>query len=113
VHFDVDRRVIGYLVTLATVAVTFLVVGLLQAQVGGLPSAMLLYLVPIILAASRWGRGPAIAAAVVSILGHDLLFTAPRGSFVISEVYDAVGLALLLFTAVVTAQFADTARRSA
>jgi two-component system sensor histidine kinase KdpD len=91
------------------VLATFVVVGLLH----DLPSAILLYLVPIVLAASRWGRGPAIFAAVVSILGHDLLFVEPRGTFTVARADEALGLVLLLFTALVTAQLADGARRGA
>jgi two-component system sensor histidine kinase KdpD len=98
-----------YLIALVAVLATFAVVGLLH----DLPSASLLYLVPIVLAASRWGRGPAIFAALVSILGHDLLFVEPRGTFTVARVDEALGLVLLLFTALVTAQLADGARRGA
>src|SRR5260221_2612890 len=100
---------------LALVAVgpTFLVVGVLHWTVVDLPAAILLYLVPIVLAASRWGRGPAITAALASILGHDLLFVDPRGAFSIARADEALGLVLLLFTALVTAQLADGARRGA
>src|SRR5215470_7372834 len=88
---------------LAAVAATLLVVGVLQSTVVDLPAAILLYLVPIVLAASRWGRGPAITAVVAAILGHDLLFVDPRGTFSVARADEAVGLILLLFTAVVTA----------
>src|SRR5262245_32965935 len=98
-----------YLIALLVVLATFVVVGLLH----DLPSAILLYLVPIVLAASRWGRRPAIFAAVVSILGHDLLFVEPRGTFTVARADEALGLVLLLFTALVTAQLADGARRGA
>jgi two-component system sensor histidine kinase KdpD len=102
-----------YLIALLSVLATFVVVGVLHSTVVDLPAAILLYLVPIVLAASRWGRGPAITAALVSILGHDLLFVEPRGTFSIARADEALGLALLLFTALVTAQLADGARRGA
>ncbi|HEY3058857.1 MAG TPA: ATP-binding protein [Chloroflexota bacterium] len=102
-----------YLVAFAIVLATFAVVGLLQSTLVELPSAILLYLVPIVLAASRWGRGPAITTAVLSLLGHDLLFIEPRGTFNVARVDEALGLVLLLFTALVTAQLADGARRGA
>ena len=88
-------------------------VGVLHSTVVDLPAAILLYLVPIVLAASRWGRGPAITAALASILGHDLLFVDPRGTFSVARADEALGLVLLLFTALVTAQLADGARRGA
>ena len=68
---------------------------------------------PIVLAASYWGRGPAVTAVVAAILGHDLLFVNPRGTFSIEQADEALGLVLLLFVAIVTAQLADRARRGA
>jgi two-component system sensor histidine kinase KdpD len=102
-----------HILALAAVCVTLLVVGLLHSTVVDLPAAILLYLVPIVLSASRWGRGPAITAVVASILGHDLLFVDPRGTFSVARADEALGLVLLLFVALVTAQLADGARRGA
>src|SRR4051812_12076489 len=102
-----------YLAALLAATLALGAVALLDASVGELPTVVLLYQVPIILAASRWGRGPAIAAAVASILGHDVLFVTPRFSLHVASLSDALGLALLLFTALVTAQLADQARRGA
>jgi two-component system sensor histidine kinase KdpD len=104
---------IQHLFALAAVGVTLLIVGVLQSTVVDLPAAILLYLVPILLAASRWGRAPAITAVVASILGHDLLFVDPRGTFSVARADEALGLVLLLFVALVTAQLADGARRGA
>jgi two-component system sensor histidine kinase KdpD len=104
---------VQHALALAAVGATLLVVGLLQSTVVDLPAAILLYLVPIVLAASRWGRGPAITAVVASILGHDLLFVDPRGTFSVARADEALGLVLLLFVALVTAQLADGARRGA
>jgi len=102
-----------YILTLLAVDATFAVVGVLQSTQSDLPAAILLYLVPIVLAASRWGRGPAVAGVAVSVLGHNLLFIEPRGTFTIARPDEALSLALLLFTALVTAQLADGARRGA
>ena len=104
---------VQHLLAVAAVGATFAAVGLLQSTIVDLPAAILLYLVPIVLAASRWGRGPAITAVVTAILGHDLLFVDPRGTFSVARADEALGLVLLLFTALVTAQLADGARRGA
>jgi len=105
--------VFEHALALVAVGATFVVVGVLQPTVVDLPAAIMLYLVPIVLAASRWGRGPAITAALASILGHDLLFVDPRGTFSVARADEALGLVLLLFTALVTARLADGARRGA
>lgn len=102
-----------YLLALAAVGATLLVVAGLLALVVDPSSAILLYLVPVVLAASRWGRGPAVVAVGAAILGHDLLLVEPRGTLTIARGDEALGLVLLLFTALVTAQLADGARREA
>jgi two-component system, OmpR family, sensor histidine kinase KdpD len=107
------NALVQHLLALVAVLATLGVVGVLQSTVVDLPAAILLYLVPIVLAASRWGRGPAITAVVASILGHDLLFVDPRGTFSVARADEALGLVLLLFAALVTAQLADGARRGA
>jgi two-component system sensor histidine kinase KdpD len=101
-----------YVLALAAVAITVGAIGFLRMSVE-LPTAVLLYLVPIILAATRWGRGPAVVAAVASAVAHDLFFIPPVGALSIASPDEAVGLGLLLFTALVTAQLAEAARHAA
>jgi two-component system sensor histidine kinase KdpD len=48
----------------------------------------------------------------MSVLGHDLFFVQPVGTLGVARADEAVGLVLLLFVAVVTAQLAVTARRA-
>jgi two-component system sensor histidine kinase KdpD len=105
-------RAVPYLLALAGVALTLGVVALLRTQFD-LPTAVLLYLLPIIFVAARWGRGPAAVAAVAAALAHDYLFIPPTGTLSVAKPDEAVGLALLVFTALATAQLADAARRGA
>lgn len=101
-----------YTVSLLGVALTVGVIALVRARFD-LPTAVLLYLVPIIFAAARWGRGPAAVAAVVAALTHDYFFIPPVGTLTVAKPDEAIGLALLVFTALATAQLADAARRGA
>jgi two-component system sensor histidine kinase KdpD len=93
------------------VGLTLAVVGLIESR-AALPAAILLYLLPVVLAATRWGRGPAIFASVLSVLGHDYLFVQPVGTLSVARADEAVGLVLLLFVAIVTAQLAEVAHRA-
>jgi two-component system sensor histidine kinase KdpD len=102
----------AYALAMASVGVTIVLISLLRIWFD-LPTAVLLYLVPIIFAATRWGRGPAAAAAVVAALAHDYFFVPPLGTLTVAKPDEAVGLGLLLFTALATAQLADAARRGA
>lgn len=105
------RRLGPYAAALMAVGVTLAVVGLIHVRASE-PTTLLLYLVPVVLTATRWGRGPAILAVVVSVLGHDFLYVDPVGTLNVSEPEETTGLVLLLFTAVVTAQLASQARHA-
>src|ERR1700681_2756292 len=100
-----------YVAASVAVALTLLAVGQIEAR-AALPTALLLYLLPVVLAATRWGRGPAVFASVLSVIGHDLLFVQPVGTLTVERADEAVGLVLLLFVAIVTAQLASAARRA-
>ncbi len=102
-----------HLAALLSVVVTLVIVGAIESVVPGLQTIVLLYVVPITIAATRWGTGPAITAALASVLGHDVLFVEPIGYPTVARADEAVGLMLLLFTALVTSQLSIVARRSA
>ncbi|TAK20808.1 MAG: PAS domain-containing sensor histidine kinase [Chloroflexota bacterium] len=106
-------RSIPYAVALIGTAVTLAIAGAIESIVGDPRSAVLLSIVPVVLSATRSGRGPAIVAAIASVAGHNLLFIDPRGSLTIARPEDALSLVLLLFTALITGQLADSARRGA
>jgi len=106
------RRAVPYILAVVGVALTLGVVALLRTRFD-LPTGVLLYLLPIIFVAARWGRGPAAVAAVVAALAHDYFFIPPVGTLNVAKLDEAVGLVLLLFTALATAQLADAARRGA
>src|SRR6478672_9521668 len=93
------------LMALVAVAVTLVVVGAASSAIPGLDTLILLYIVPITVAA--------ITAALASALGHDLLFVEPVGSLSIGRANEAVGLVLLVITALIVSQLAEMARRGA
>jgi K+-sensing histidine kinase KdpD len=96
---------------LVAVAITLVVVGAINSAVPGLEAIILLYVVPITVAATRWGSAAAITAALASALGHDLLFVEPVGQLTIARANEALGLVLLLITALIVSQLAEMARR--
>jgi two-component system sensor histidine kinase KdpD len=104
---------VGYLHALLGVAIALGVVGAIDAAVPGLQTLILLYIVPITIAATRRGYGPAITAALASALGHDVLYVEPYGRLTIARADEAIGLVLLLFTALATSHLAVVARRNA
>ncbi len=105
-------RALPYALAVIGVVLTIGLVALLRTRFD-LPTAVLLYLLPIIFAAARWGRGPSAFAAIVAALAHDYFFVPPFGTLTVAGPDEGIGLVLLLFTALATAHLADAARRSA
>ena len=85
-----------YLATLAVVAVCS-VVGW-GALLVGLTSAnlIMIFLAGVALVASLFGRGPAILAAVLSVLVFDFFFVAPYWSFAVSDAQYVLTFAVML-----------------
>jgi hypothetical protein len=88
---------VPYAVTVASALVVAGCVVALDPARCSRPNAVLLYGAPVVL------------AAVVAVLGHDLLLVKPAGALTVASPSDTLGLALLAFVAVITAQLADPA----
>lgn len=69
------------------------------------------YLIPVIVAATRWGLWPAMAASVVSVAAADFFFFTPLYSLRIDDPEEAVDLLLFLVVALVSSNLASRLRR--
>jgi two-component system sensor histidine kinase KdpD len=76
-------------------------------QVGNIA---LLYLVPVLVAASIFGRWPGITAGLVSSLAYNFFFLPPTYTLTVSNPENVVTLVVLLTVALVTSHFAARAR---
>jgi K+-sensing histidine kinase KdpD len=70
----------------------------------------IVYLIPVVIAATRWGTWPAIAAAIAGTAAVDFFFLPPIYSFNIDDPQDAIHLLLFLFVAVVSSNLASRLR---
>ena len=70
----------------------------------------IVYLIPVVIAATRWGRWPAIAAAIAGGGAADFLFFTPFYSFTIDDPQEVVDLLLFLFVALVSSHLASRLR---
>ena len=107
----------GYALGAATVVgVTLLLVPLHERMAQA--NLIMVYLVGVVLVAQRFGRGPSILAAVLSVAAFDFLYVPPRLTFSVSDteylvtfvVMLLVGLLIATLTVQVKEQ-AETARR--
>lgn len=102
----------GYVVALLLVSVATLV-GLAIAPRWGTSSVDLLYLPAVLAVAAFAGLGPALFAAVGSMLCYNFFFTAPHLTFRISNPNDVLTVVVLFFAALVTSQLAASIRSQA
>ena len=75
-----------------------------------LANIVMLFLLAVVVAGVKWGRGPAIAASLISVALFDFLFVPPRLSFAVSDVQYLLTFAVMLIVALITGQLAGGAR---
>ena len=98
------------MLTLGLVAAVTLAIYPAVAQ-SGLEHGSVLYLIPVLFAATRWGVVPAIVAAVGGVLASAFFFYPPLYSFRIRDPQEVLNLILFVIVAVVVSQLATRLRR--
>jgi two-component system sensor histidine kinase KdpD len=101
-----------YFAALAGVVIMSLLIGAVFGTYR-IANISMLYLIVVLLAATRLGSGPAIFASVVAFLTFDWFFVPPEHAFTVADPEEWVSLLLFLFTAVVTGELAADQRRRA
>ena len=101
----IKREVRGVVLALLLVAATSLVVNLL-VEYAGIRRGSVIYLLAVLVSGWRFGLLPAIAAAIVGVLGSGYLFYSPNNQR--SEYLD---LALFLIVALVASHVANSMKR--
>jgi two-component system sensor histidine kinase KdpD len=100
------RRVakrLGYTWTLVACAATTLVATPLRAYFD-LANIVMLFLLTVVLVAVKFGRGPAVMAALVSVASFDFFFVPPRFSFAVHDVQYLLTFVVMLAVALITGQ---------
>ena len=77
------------------------------------PNLTLIFVLPVVIAATALGWGPALLAVSTSVLAFDFFFTEPFYSFRIASPSDVWAAALLLVTAAIVSTIAAESRRRA
>lgn len=76
----------------------------------GLVNIALLYLLPVLFSAVRWGRGPSFFAALMGVLIFDFLFVPPVYSLSVDDLRYLISFAVYLSVAAITASLASKLR---
>jgi two-component system, OmpR family, sensor histidine kinase KdpD len=103
---------VSVLTSLTLVAVTTIALLILD-QFFALRHVTLVYLVPVVIAATKLGIGPAVIAAVAGVGASAFFFYPPIYSFLVEDPQHLIELPLFVFVAIVTGHLATSLRRQA
>jgi two-component system sensor histidine kinase KdpD len=103
-----EKRV-RYVWTVAACALTTVAANALYPGIDRTTVAML-YMLTVVLLAVKWGRGPAIIAAILNVLAFDFFFVPPRFSLVPSDPQHLLTFAVMLAAGVFIGQLAGSLR---
>jgi len=78
-----------------------------------LANIVMVFLLCVVLVAVRWGRGPSMLAAVVSVMAFDFFYVPPRFSFAVSDVQYLLTFAVMLAVGLLIGQLTANLRFSA
>lgn len=92
------------LVAMLTLFLTQLPLRLEQTEIA------LLYLLPVLFSATRFGRGPGIVTAVLAFLCSNFFFVAPRYTLIVEQQQDLLQLLIFFIVAIVTSELAGRVR---
>jgi two-component system sensor histidine kinase KdpD len=100
----------GLALALVAVAITALVIELLNYEIG-YARGTVIFLIPVLLAASRWGFVSALFAAVCGMVASAFLLFPPYYSLHIRDPQEVINLIVYIFVAVVVGQLASRLKR--
>jgi two-component system sensor histidine kinase KdpD len=105
-HAAALRSILHSLALVAMITICLIVV----SRATQLPHVSIMYLVPVLVAATRWGAIPAIAAAIGGVAASAFFFYPPVYDLRVSNPQQIMDLALFVGVAVVTGHLADSVR---
>jgi two-component system sensor histidine kinase KdpD len=106
------RRWPGYAWGLAATALCT-TAGMLMAPLFELVNVAMVYLLAVVLIASRYGRGPAVATSVVAVAAFDFFFVPPTMTFAVTDVQYLVTFTIMLLVGLVVSDLTSRVRLQA
>ena len=103
---------VGYAISLGLVALVTLA-GVSISGLGNITNVALLYLLPVLVAASRFGLRAGLVAGLASSLAYNFFFIPPLYTFTIADPQNLITLLVLMGVAILTSQQAARVREQA
>lgn len=109
-YWRLRKELRGMALTACLVAATTVLIFLIIWQIG-LTRGTVAYLIPVLIAATRWGIVSAVFAALLGVLASAFFFFPPLYTFHVSDPQEVINLILYVFVAVVVSQLATRLKR--
>ena len=77
----------------------------------GTVNISMLFLLPVLLSAARWGRFPAVITAIMGVITLDFFFVHPFFSFTVSDTRYLITFAIFILVALITGTLSDRLRQ--
>jgi len=106
----IRKELRGIFLTLCLVGLATALIELIVQQFG-LTRGTVIYLIPVVIAATRWGLVSALVAAVCGVMAAAFFFFSPFYSFHIRDPQEVINLILFVFVAIVVSQLATRLKR--
>jgi len=100
----------GYAATVALVGVAT-AAGVIGRRQLALPDFVMLYLLTIMIAATVFGRGPALVASTLSVLAYDFFFIPPFFTFVVDDQRHLLTFAMMFVVGLLISSLTQRVRR--
>ena len=97
-----ERRTRYYLTVIACLATT--AAAALLHRYFDLTNIAMVFLLTVVLVGAKWGRAPAVLAAVLNVVSFDFFFVPPRFSFAVADVQYLLTFAVMLAVGLITGQ---------
>ena len=110
VYDRIRRQLPGIFITLALVGALTAILFFLVWEIG-LAHGSIVYLIPVVIAATRWGIVAALVAAVCGVFASAFFFYPPAYSFRVKDPQEVIDLILFIFVAVAVSQLANRLKR--
>ena len=79
----------------------------------GLVNISMIYLLPVLFSAVKWGTGPAVVAAVVGLLTFDFYFVPPTLTFTVADLRYLISFSIFLLVSLLTGTLSARLRQQA
>jgi len=105
-----STSIIPYLVSCLMVLLMTVFISFVSAFLG-LVNISLLYLLPVLLSAARWGTLPAVITGIMGTIAFDLFFVPPIYSFTVEDLRYLISFAIFMLVGFITGSLSDRLKK--